>query len=118
MKYKVSKKTMKEAYGNRIIEVGYCQLQHLLSQQSANAYSTRAEGWACDWYEFPGFVICTGYAPIGKRLFSYEETEFWDKAAEKIIHEAPWDEREKRINNLLADFVGEVESRLERRARR
>ena len=67
MKYKVTKKEIK-AYHNQILQVGYCDLQDLLRFSEPVAYSTRAEGWACDYYEIDELIISTGYAPIANKM--------------------------------------------------
>ena len=88
-KYKVTRKAMKESYG-KIIGVSYCNLQYLLRFQEPFAYSTRAEGWACDYYDVDGVLISTGYAPIdSKRTKStYDICRKYDEAARKILCES------------------------------
>ena len=47
--------------------VSYCAMQSLLNYHSPFAYSTRAEGWACDYYDIDGVCISTGYSPLNSR---------------------------------------------------
>lgn len=63
IKYKTTKKAMKESY-KTIIKIGYCDAQYLLKFENIIAYSTRVEGWSCDYYDIEGILISTGYAPI------------------------------------------------------
>jgi len=73
MKTKFTRKEIKENY-NIIIEVGYCKLQDLLTYKQPFGYSTRAEGWACDYYELSNNIcISTGYAPIKKKVDNHRE---------------------------------------------
>lgn len=67
MKLKTTKKEIRQGY-SKIIRVGYCDLQHLLTYRSPFAYSTRVEGWACDYYDVNGVCISTGYSPIGQKV--------------------------------------------------
>lgn len=109
-KYKATRKAMKESY-DKIICVGYCNLQYLLRFQEPFAYSTRAEGWACDYYDIDGILISTGYAPIdSKRTKStYEICRKYDEAAQKILCEYSLYEKQKeKVNNLLMDYIKEV----------
>ena len=66
MKFKTTKKEMKENY-DQILGIGYCNAQHLLKFENPIAYSTRSEGWACDYYDIDGILISTGYAPMDSR---------------------------------------------------
>lgn len=66
MKFKTTKKDIKNGY-KYIVSVGYCDLQSLLNYESPIAYSTRVEGWACDYYDINGVCICEGYSPISSK---------------------------------------------------
>jgi hypothetical protein len=53
-----------------------------LRNDPAFAYSTRAEGWACDYHwAASGVVVSTGYAPIGTVRAPWEITKKYDDAA-------------------------------------
>ena len=64
MKFKTTRKAIKQGYEN-VIQVPYCGLQNLLRCESPIAYTTRAEGWGADIYDFGNTAIVTGYAPFG-----------------------------------------------------
>ena len=60
MKYKTTAKVVKEGY-YRIISVGYCDLQGLLSYKSPESYTCGYYGWNFDVYNIDGVAIATGY---------------------------------------------------------
>lgn len=66
MKLKTTKKEVK-LYYYRILSAGYCEMQYLLNYIKPFGYSSRAEGWACDYYEVGGCCISTGYSPIASQ---------------------------------------------------
>lgn len=108
MRYKTTRKAMKESY-DRIAKVGYCNLQHLLRFQEPFAYSTRVEGWACDYYDINGILISTGYNPIeGKRTkCSYNICRKYDDEAHKILcdYSLTQEEQKEKIDILLNEFI-------------
>lgn len=91
---------------------GYCNLQFLLKFQEPFAYSTRAEGWACDYYNVDGVLISTGYSPLkSKRVRScYELEHEYDNIAREILEdsEISWEEKEDKVNRLLLQFVERI----------
>ena len=109
MKKEMSKKEIRNTNA-KIIRVPYCAIQFLLSTETEFAYSTRREGWACDYYMIPrGICVSTGYAPIGKHV-DYDFLHQYDNAAREICNETwEWDKRKRRLDALLADFAGDVE---------
>lgn len=110
LKVKVSKKDIKESYSN-IITIPYCDAQFLLSGKQARYYSTRAEGWACDYYEIDkNTIISTGYAPIDSKLRDYELTRKYDDKARAIYcnYDIEYNKRIKKIDKLLEKYVAEL----------
>ena len=108
MKYRTTRKAVKEQY-KTILKIGYCNLQLLLSRVDPFAYSTRAEGWACDYYYIGNdVVISTGYAPIGKPV-SYDICREYEKKAQKAL-EGLWDYTDQRdaLDALIEEFAKEV----------
>lgn len=110
MKYRTTRKAIKETYGNaNIYEVGSGNLQYLLRFIDPFAYSTRVEGWACDYYDIGnGIVLVDGYAPFGKKvnfdtmkLFDDKAREIWDE-----FYHADYELCKKLTQNLVADFRG------------
>jgi len=66
MKFKTTEKAVKQGY-SRILSVGYCDMQRLLSSRSPIAYASGIYGWNFDVYDVgdivQGACICTGYRP-------------------------------------------------------
>lgn len=71
MKLKTTKSNVKENY-YRILSIGYCDAQYLLKYKHAFGYSTRVEGWACDYYDIDGVCISTGYSPLADKNMKYD----------------------------------------------
>lgn len=111
-KCRATRKEIKNRYGSaNVYSIGNCKLQHLLTYLDPFAYSTRAEGWACDYYDIgKGIVLSDGYAPIGKkvdfdlmRLFDEKARQIWDEYHYTNPDKAKW-----MIGNLIADFIGTI----------
>lgn len=105
MKYKTTIRAIRENACNPR-SVGYCDLQHLLTNHSANAYTSGVYGWNFDIYEIYGLTICTGYrGMVGPRCEGIAEYE--EKAA-KILSwdnkEMTYDEKREAVENLLHEF--------------
>ena len=108
MKFKTTKKAMRENY-NTILKIGYCNIQNLLQYEEAIAYSTRAEGWACDYYEVGNVIISTGYAPIGESVPYDLQREYNDLAEEiRYSNNVKWEDKKELLYDLLVQFVDEA----------
>lgn len=103
MKYKTTKKDMNLNY-KKILGVGYCDMQHILKYRSAIAYSTRAEGWACDYYDIGGVLISTGYAPIKSKNThcNYEIVHEYDNKAAEVYNNP------EAVEALLQEFIRKI----------
>jgi hypothetical protein len=112
MKIKTTKKSIKESF-SKVYSVSYCNLQWLLNYTEPFAYSTRKEGWACDYYRIGDVVISTGYAPIGSSV-SYELQKKYDDMARDIVcdNEATCEQKRDLVENLINDFLKELEGLL------
>lgn len=64
MKYKATRKAVKEGYAH-VFYTGYCGLTEALSNIAPVAYTTGANGWNADVYDFGPYAIVTGYRPFG-----------------------------------------------------
>lgn len=111
-KYRTTKKAMKESY-DKIISIGYCNLQNLLRFREPFAYSTRAEGWACDYYDVDGILISTGYSPLdkkGRTKSTYDICKKYDEAAREVIYDysLSHEEQKEKVNILLMEYIKEV----------
>lgn len=119
MKYKTTKKEIKENYYN-IAGVGYCELQWLLRVKEANSYCTGIYGWACDNYELIGskrkIILSTGYSPVQSKNINKNDEELkkiikkYEEKAEKATHTkgSTWQQIEKKLNNLIVKFVDDI----------
>lgn len=111
MKFKTTKKAISSEY-NKIVSIGYCNAQFLLKYEEPTAYSTRAEGWACDYYDIDGVLISTGYAPIESKNThcNYDIIRKYDQQAEKIAcdYSLTWEQQKAKVKELLNEFIKEI----------
>lgn len=109
MKFKTTKKEIMNGYRD-IICVGYCNLQNMLNTENPIAYTTRAEGWGSDIYEFGNIAIVTGYAPFGNIRPNYDIQKKYDDMAEKIVYDysIQWADRKIKLLNLIEQFISEI----------
>ncbi len=110
IKLKATKKEMREGF-YYILSVGYCDMQSLLNEQRPFAYSARAEGWACDYYEVDEVLISTGYAPLSNKNMTKDYSiirEYENKALEIDSLFLPLDERKAKKEALLKELVNKL----------
>lgn len=105
MKYRTTKKAIREM-GDPVYCVSYCNIQNLLRFVEPFAYSTRAEGWSCDYYYIHDVIISTGYSPIGRKT-DYELCRKYDKKALEIIRDysLSLEDMQNGVAALLEEFV-------------
>ena len=62
--------TNKEIKSNfyKIVKIGYCDAQYLLSFKNPFSYTCGVYGWNADFYEIGNTCISTGYRPIGESV--------------------------------------------------
>lgn len=107
MKIKTTRKAIVDS-SERIVSVGYCGAQALLSTVEPFAYTAGTYGWNFDAYRIGDLTICTGYRGMpGRRA---NNTAEFEKRAEKIRYDynLPWDTRVSMLNKLLDDFVAQA----------
>lgn len=109
MKYRTTKKAVMNGY-YKVLAVPYCDLQHLLHCENEIAYTTRAEGWGADIYQFGSTAIATGYAPFGDIRPSYELNKKYDDAAREIVNDynTPYAERKAKLDALIKEYIKEA----------
>lgn len=103
MQFKTTKKDVMNGYWE-IIEVGYCDLQHLLGFLSPSAYTCGIYGWNTDIYEMPfnsNICICTGYRPFGNVKPDWRILWKYNRQAENC-------HTNDELLDLLKQFVDEV----------
>ena len=110
IKLKATKKEMREHYWY-ILSVGYCEMQSLLNEQRPFAYSSRAEGWACDYYEVGDVLISTGYAPLNDKNMKCDYSlirEYENKALEIDSLGLYLDERRDKKTALVKELLNKL----------
>lgn len=96
------------ASNNKIIRVGYCGLQNLLSGLDAYAYNSGVYGWNWDAFDIGGGVtVCTGYRSLTGEKVHYTDLE---EQAEKIRsnYSLSYEERSAQIQKLRDELVNRV----------
>lgn len=96
---------------NKIIKVGYCDLQHLLTYVEPDYYTAGGYGWNSDVYLLGnGVAIVTGYRPFGTINVDYTTLQYWDNLAYNVLRDSaiPQTERRIKVMNLLHRFVTSV----------
>lgn len=119
MKFKTTAREIKANY--TVIGLGYCTLANLLTYKAPLAYTCGVYGWNSDIYEFTHdgrtFMVSTGYRPFGNTKMDgiYELCKKYDDRAREIIDEySGYDNTLRAINSLIADFGGDIISRLDK----
>ena len=105
----VTQKFIRNVYGNKVFSVGYCGAQNLLSGSSRFAYNSGVYGWNCDYYNFNGVIICTGYRPHGRN--GNEITSKYEEIARSIRDNRAltWDERNAQIAAIRDQWIKELD---------
>ncbi len=106
MKYKTTRKAIVNGCA-RVKKANYCDLQNLLRNHDANAYTCGVYGWNFDVYEVYGLTICTGYRNMpGERL---EGISLYSGLADKawtayLDGKITYEQYTQAIENLLREF--------------
>lgn len=98
-----------ENYYN-VVDVGYCDLQHLLYFMDADYCTSGVYGWNADIYKInQNTCIVTGYRPFGNIYASYNGIcKKYDDKAEKIIRsDLKFETKKNKIQKLLNQFIDE-----------
>lgn len=104
MKYKTTRKAIVNGSVN-VKCAGYCDLQNLLQNHSAVAYTSGVYGWNFDVFEVYGVTICTGYRNMpGARLEGIREYEEKAAAIWNQENRTPFEEKQKQVEKLLKEF--------------
>ena len=109
MKARTTQKYIRTVYGSSVFSVGYCGAWHLLNGTSPFAYNSGIYGWNCDYYNFGGVIICTGYRPHGRSC--YDITAKFENIATEIYNnrDLSWEERGAKIAAVRADWIAELD---------
>lgn len=109
MKFKTTRNQINQNY-NRVICIGYCEAQYLLSGKNPIAYNAGYYGWNYDLYDVKGVAIVTGYRPFGNIHPDYKIIKKYEDDARKICGDS-WGNYQKmidQIDQLLNQFIQEV----------
>ncbi len=104
MKYRTTRKDTLRWYD--CFNVGYCDLQSLLSFRNASAYTCGVYGWNADIYTFGDTAIVTGYRPFGKKA-DREAVRAYENLAKTIRnnYRYTWEEQKDLLNLLIDEFL-------------
>lgn len=109
-KIKITKKAIKESF-DKIIKVGYCELQTLLQTAQPFAYSSGTYGWGCDYYLFDDVIISTGYSPIGEAV-NKNIIEKYEKLSKKLKNnyyiDYNYSKLDQKLQKLIQKFINEA----------
>lgn len=104
MKYRTTRKALTTS-GENLKSCGYCDLQHLLRNHDASAYTCGVYGWNFDVYHIYGLTICTGYRGMpGERLNGCEEYEKKARDIWSWENKSTFEEKQKAVEELLKEF--------------
>lgn len=97
MKFRTTTKYIKENY-SKIISVGYGQLQKLLRNHNAIAYTTGVYGWAYDLYDIDGVAICIGNYGMPTKLS--KNARKYEDQARRLIDNYDYTDYHTDINKI------------------
>lgn len=111
-KTKVTKADMRAMFD--VVCVRYCGLASLLTFERPYGYSTRAEGWACDYYVLPlgenqgrHVAISTGYAPIGRKP-NEAAVRKYEAKARRFLDKTRWSKSWRYKKTILDRWINEL----------
>lgn len=107
MKFQTTRKAVK-GYFSKVISVGYCSLQNLLTYEMPIAYTKGVYGWNADVYAFGDVAIVTGYRPFGDNVDYNLCKEFEERAKALRDLGRPYAERQAEAKALVKDFIAKV----------
>ena len=108
MKVQTTKKAVKNNY-SKIIRIGYCDLQTLLSLEEPFAYTAGVYGWNANIYDLNGIALVTGYRIFGEISPSWELIEKYEQKAKEVIDLIyNYEERKEALKTLIDSFLEEV----------
>lgn len=111
MKVQITRREIMESF-HKVIEVGYCGLQFLLTYETPQYYTAGIYGWNADIYIVGGVAIVTGGRPFGNVQPDFKKVMQYNQAAEKIMHSGRIKKqttKEKKIRQLLTAFINECD---------
>lgn len=107
MKFRTTRKAVKENFA-KIISVGYCSLQRLLTFETPIAYTRGVYGWNADIYAFGNVAIVTGYRPFGDNVNYDLCKEYEEKAKSLRDLGRPYADRKAEAEALVKEFIAKA----------
>ena len=108
MKYRTTKREIMNNYDN-VISCSYCGLQRLLSCANPESYTCGVYGWNADIYKVDcNTVIVTGYRPFGRCSIDYDTSKRYERAAEEICKQYPFEITFEEMREKLAEKIAEL----------
>ena len=108
MKLKTTNKQIRANF-YKVLSIGYCDVQYLLSYKNPFAYTCGTYGWNADFYEIGNFCISTGYRPIGEKV-DYNLLVELEKQAQKICldYNLDTETKEIQIDELINKLINSL----------
>jgi hypothetical protein len=107
MKFQTTRKAVKGHFA-KVLSVGYCSLQHLLTYETPMAYTRGVYGWNADVYVFGDVAIVTGYRPFGDDV-DYNLCKEYERKAKGLRDLGrPYAERKAEAEALVAEFIAKA----------
>ena len=110
VKTQITKKAILNGF-TKVISIGYCGAQFLLTYKSPNYYTySNMYGWRADVYIISdNIAIVTGYAPFGNIRPDYDRlNEYENKARAALDSIRHYEDRREVVNGYLNEFIKEV----------
>lgn len=112
MKPFVTKKAVNESFVDRVFQVPYCSLWHVLRTSTPFGYHAGVYGWNCDFYELYmsngwGVCISTGYRPNGRKVPA-DILKKYEKEATEALTYSDYEKRLVAIRTRLADELASL----------
>ena len=108
MKLKTTNKQIRANF-YKVLSIGYCDAQYLLTYKYPFAYTCGIYGWNADFYEIDNVCISTGYRPIGDKV-NYTLLQELEKQAQNICldYELNRETKEKQLDELINKLINSV----------
>ena len=107
VKTQITKKAILNGFP-KVIAIGYCGAQFLLTYKNAQYYTySNMYGWRADVYIISDDIaIVTGYAPFGNIRPNYDlVNEFENKARLAFDNIRHYEDRRDVVNSYLNEFI-------------
>ena len=110
MKLQTTKTNIRNNF-HTVLTAGYCELQYLLNDCNAFAYSSGVYGWSCNYYtpstKYSGVCIATGYntGRLGVKRVSYELVKEYEQKARELVLDYSQNSKSEALNALIDEFI-------------